>query len=138
MNFLKKLILLLFLCGTYGFAQELVYAPINPSFAGGHYLNGSWLLNQAQAQNNISESASSRTSFSQNQLNDFTSSLNRSILSQLSKKIIDDSFGEEGMSEGIYEFGDFSVEVSNTTEGIQIYVQDALTGNETEITIPYF
>ncbi|MCJ8152013.1 MULTISPECIES: curli assembly protein CsgF [Shinella] len=32
-----------------GFASELVYRPINPSF-GGDPLNGNWLLSQASAQ----------------------------------------------------------------------------------------
>ena len=35
-------------------ATELVYTPINPSF-GGNPLNGQFLLNEAQAQNNFTE-----------------------------------------------------------------------------------
>ena len=35
-------------------ATELVYTPINPSF-GGNPLNGTWLLNNAQAQNDFDD-----------------------------------------------------------------------------------
>jgi curli production assembly/transport component CsgF len=35
-------------------ATELVYTPINPSF-GGNPLNGTWLLNNAQAQNDYDD-----------------------------------------------------------------------------------
>ena len=35
-------------------ATELVYTPVNPSF-GGNPLNGTWLLNNAQAQNDYDD-----------------------------------------------------------------------------------
>ena len=35
-------------------ATELVYTPVNPAF-GGNPLNGTWLLNNAQAQNDYDD-----------------------------------------------------------------------------------
>ena len=48
--------LLLLGLGSCGLVQatELVYTPINPSF-GGNPLNGTWLLNNAQAQNDYDD-----------------------------------------------------------------------------------
>ena len=42
--------LLIAACCGQAQATELVYTPVNPSF-GGNPLNGTWLLNNAQAQN---------------------------------------------------------------------------------------
>ena len=43
---------------TTGQATELVYTPVNPAF-GGNPLNGSWMLNNAQAQNDHTSSSAS-------------------------------------------------------------------------------
>lgn len=43
-------------------ATELVHTPVNPAF-GGNPLNGTWLLNNAQAQNDHDDPSSGRSSY---------------------------------------------------------------------------
>lgn len=118
-------------------AQQLVYKPINPSFALGDSFNASWLLAHAQAQNDIND-PNAKTTFQRDILEEFSTSLNRSILSQLSKKILNDTFGEGMMNEGVYEFDNFNVEISSVSEGLSVRIIDVSNGNQTEIIIPYF
>nr|NLU60485.1 curli production assembly protein CsgF [Pseudomonas sp. BIGb0427] len=65
-------------------ATELVYTPVNPAF-GGNPLNGTWLLNNAQAQNDHEAAIKDRTSAfaSTSALERFTSQLESRLLSQL-------------------------------------------------------
>jgi curli production assembly/transport component CsgF len=55
-TFLQRTGLCLLGLGSCGLVQatELVYTPVNPSF-GGNPLNGTWLLNNAQAQNDYDD-----------------------------------------------------------------------------------
>ncbi len=116
--------------------QNFVFKFVNPSFMGGDSFNGSYLLSNAQSQSNFSDSRDN--AYNRDLLEDFSSSLKRSILNQLSKQLIEDTFGENNMDEGLYEFGTFTVEIFNTAEGVNIRLFDIATGNETEILIPYF
>ena len=117
------------------FPQQLVYQPINPSF-GGNPLNGNWLLSSAQLQDNTTDPAA--TEQAQDPFADFQSNLNRSILSQLSRSLTNQIFGEGGeLQEGLFQLGDFSIEVFETLEGVQITIFDLLTGNETVILVPF-
>ena len=82
------------LVGTGGlFAQQLVYQPINPSF-GGNPLNGNWLLSSASLQDNTTDP--SLVEGAQDPFADFQNNLNRSILSQLSRNLTNQIFGEGG------------------------------------------
>src|SRR3982750_65630 len=65
-------------------ATELVYTPINPSF-GGNPLNGTWLLNNAQAQNDYDDpDLKDRTTVAgTSALERFTSQLQSRLLGQL-------------------------------------------------------
>jgi curli production assembly/transport component CsgF len=121
-------------------AQELVYNPINPSFIGGNYFNGQWLLAQAQAQNNIKESSEfDYNSYRNDPLTDFNESLNRQILNRLSRDLINNAFGEESFQEeGHYELGDFFIDIIPGGSGIQIIINDISTGDQTNIEIPYY
>jgi len=110
---------------------------VNPSFIGGNIYNGNYLLANAQSQSNFNEGRESALS-NRNLLDDFSSSLKRSLLNQLSKELLADTFGEGYMEEGTYEFGTFTVEITNNNDGINIRLYDVSTGNETEILIPYF
>ncbi|MEL6273541.1 MAG: curli production assembly/transport component CsgF [Bacteroidota bacterium] len=118
-------------------AQDLVYRATNPAF-GGNYLNYSWLLNSANAQNNIEDPAAAASSLSSStSLESFTESLNRQLLNQISRDIFNDAFGSDGLTEGIYEFGDFQVEVIPGVEGLIINIIDFSTGGQSTITVPY-
>jgi curli production assembly/transport component CsgF len=117
-------------------AQELVWRPTNPAF-GGDTFNYQWMLSSAQAQNTFTE----RTDvdrFFRDPLADFQSSLQRQILNQLSRQILAQMYGEMGLEEGRYEFGEFIIEVRPGADGLEIYIFDASTGGETSIIVPYF
>ena len=116
-------------------AQQLVYQPINPSF-GGSPLNGNWLLTSAQLQDDNEDP--SLVEQSQDPFADFKENLNRSILSQLSRNLTDQIFGESGqLQEGLFQLGDFSFQIIETLDGVQITIFDLLTGNETIILVPF-
>ncbi len=121
-------------------AQDLVYNFIDPAFSGGSYFNASWLLQQAQTQNGFTApSRNSTTSlYDRNVLEDFSESLNRQILSRLSRDIVGDMFGEDGLKEGQYTVGDFEIDVSETIEGVKVLIRDNGDGSETSIIVPYF
>ncbi|MEM8907260.1 MAG: curli production assembly/transport component CsgF [Bacteroidota bacterium] len=119
-------------------AQDLVYRPINPAF-GGETFNYQWLLNSANAQNLLEREDDQISSFNQNtSLDDFTESLNRQLLSQLSRQVVSNQFGEEGLSDGIYTVGNFQIDVATTIEGLSVTIVDTSVGERTEIVIPFF
>ena len=120
-------------------AQDLTYKPVNPAF-GGSTFNYQWLLNSAKEQNLLKnpDINQSRTSPNGSTLDDFTASLNRQLLSQLSRQLVSAQFGEEGLGEGSYSIGSFDIEVQNISEGISITINDASTGGQTQVIIPYF
>ena len=120
--------------------QDLVYQPNNPAF-GGNYLNYSWLLNSAETQNGFSADRDRDDLLSRlerDPLEDFAESMNRQVLSQISRRLFEKQFGEEGLPEGQYEIGNYSIEVSSTLESIQITILDTSTGSTTTVSVPYF
>ena len=123
-----------------GQAQDFSYQPKNPAF-GGNYLNYSWLLNSANAQNSLTDpnqQATARTTTSRSSLDNCTESLNRQLLSQISRQLITNQFGEFGLEEGTYQLGDFEVTVVPGLDGLSITIIDYANGGQTQITIPYF
>ncbi|MEP0547077.1 MAG: curli production assembly/transport component CsgF [Rhodothermales bacterium] len=115
-------------------AQEFVYQPTNPAF-GGSYLNYSWLLSSAQAQNLYQNQSSSR--FQRDPLADFEQSLQRQILSQLSREIVSDRFGGiDFTQEGRFDLGDFIIEITPGLNGLNVSIFNVLTGDESVVTVP--
>ncbi|MFK8058095.1 MAG: curli production assembly/transport component CsgF [Saprospiraceae bacterium] len=135
---MRKFILLLvvgcFACGLQ--AQDMVYKPKNPAF-GGETFNYNWLLSSAQAQNLI-EDPEQVANDQSNTLDDFAENLNRQLLNQLSRQLVTAQFGEEGLEEGNYTFGDFQIDVTTGIEGLIITVFDASIGEQTQVIIPFF
>ena len=115
-------------------AQQLIYRPTNPAF-GGSPLNYQWLNSSAQTQNAFKLE---RSTFRRDPLADFESTLQRQILNQLSRELIDNRFGDDLdlTEEGVYNLGEFTIEVLPGLEGIGIRVFNQLTGDETTVTIP--
>jgi|AP12_2_1047962.scaffolds.fasta_scaffold66430_2 curli production assembly/transport component CsgF len=137
-NILRVIFILVVLGSTeHPLAQQLVYTPDNPSF-GGNPLNGNWMLSQAQVQNGFTAGAQIDSRLQQNPLTDFTESLNRQILSQLSRGLISSIFGESGLEEGRYEIGNYTIDILQGADGISIVIFDLSTGDETRIIVPYF
>ena len=116
--------------------QDLVYEPINPAF-GGNTFNYNWLLSSAQAQDLI-EDPDQVARAQESSLDDFAENLNRQLLNQISRQLITAQFGEEGLEEGTYTFGDFQIDVAGGLEGLVITIFDASVGEQTQVIIPYF
>mgnify|MGYP002152591627 CR=1 FL=1 len=117
-------------------AQDLVYTPKNPAF-GGSPVNYQWMLSSAKTQNAFQDSGRDR--FRRDPLEDFENGLQRQILSQLSRELVSDRFGNLNLQEqGSYDLGEFTVDVTPGLDGINIKVFNKLTGDESTITIPSF
>ena len=104
-------------------ATELVYTPVNPAF-GGNPLNGTWLLNNAQAQNDHDDpdlkdrsSAFAGTTA----LERFSNQLESRMLSQLLDNI---SNGQTGSM----ATGAFLIDVIDDSGALSIKVTDRATG----------
>ena len=117
-------------------AQSFVYRPRNPSF-GGDTFNYQWMLSSATVQDKTKDKTVKTTATSEDALSELTSSLNRQLLSSLSSKLFKDQFGEDGIKEGTYKFGDYVVDVTPGSEGLVVRITDG-KGGETAITVPYY
>jgi curli production assembly/transport component CsgF len=117
--------------GTCGLVQatELVYTPINPSF-GGNPLNGTWLLNNAQAQNDYDDPdlKDRATLAGTSALERFTSQLQSRLLGQLMDNI---STGNTGS----LSTDAFIVNVLDDSGALTIVVTDRATGEVSEIQV---
>jgi curli production assembly/transport component CsgF len=112
-------------------ASELVYTPVNPSF-GGNPLNGTWLLGNAQAQNdNSSPSPGMGSGYTgTTALERFTAQLESRLLSDLMTNIQTGETGTLVTSTFIVEIQD------NANSGIlSILVTDRTTGEVSEIVL---
>lgn len=120
-------------------AQDFVYTPKNPAFGGNPY-NYSWLMSSAQAQDTYKapDTAEDRFGYSRDPAQDFAESLNRQILSRLSREIITRQFGEDALEEGTYVLGDYQIEIGNAGDGVSITIVDVKTGATTNVSVPYF
>lgn len=121
--------------------QSLVYRPVNPSF-GGNTFNYQWMLSSAQAQDKSKDpapAANSRFGLNSDQtsLTNFSQSLQNQLLGQLSRNLFSKQFGEQGLKEGTFQFGDLQVVIANGVGGVNIQITDG-KGGQTTITVPYF
>jgi curli production assembly/transport component CsgF len=110
-------------------ATELVYTPVNPSF-GGNPLNGTWLLNNAQAQNDYDDpDLNNRTPVAgTSALERFTSQLQSRLLGQVLDNI---SSGNSGS----LSTDAFVVNVVDDSGSLTIEVTDRATGEISEIQV---
>lgn len=131
------LLLLLFGAPNAAVGQDFVYEPTNPAF-GGTYANYSWLLNSANNQNPYS-GGDDFSSFRDDPLQNFEQRLQRQVLDQISRQVIQDRFGEIDLTEeGTFDFERFQVEVTPGPSGVNIQVFNKQTGESTTIDIPRF
>ncbi|WP_226684542.1 curli assembly protein CsgF [Shewanella indica] len=110
-----------------GQATELVYTPINPSF-GGNPLNGSFLLSKAQAQND-NQVAGNEKDF----VTRFKESLERNIINSITRGVADGD-----ITDGVYDTGDYRVEVASTGSGVMLTITNLLSGEVTVIEMPIY
>lgn len=130
---MKKLFFIItFFISFLGFSQQLVYKPINPAF-GGETFNHQWLLAAANAQNSFKDPEAER--LKRSQLDQFSESLNRQLLSQLTRSLFNSQLGD-GLQPGTFNFGSLSLEIYETGEGLVINILDTSTGEQTQIVVP--
>jgi curli production assembly/transport component CsgF len=119
-------------------ATELVYVPVNPAF-GGSPLNGSVLLGTAQATNkHKGPDASGYGGIGkQNPLQQFSETLERSILSQLSSAAVSHVMGPNGgLQPGTVETGNFRITIVDAGGGVlTITTTDKVTGASTSFQV---
>jgi curli production assembly/transport component CsgF len=117
------------------YAGTLVYTPINPNF-GGNPLNGSLLLNQAQAQNQFTQSNSSSSAGAQTQspgqifAQELTSQLYASLANQITTAI----FGQNAAQSGTFSFQGTTINFQHVGGNIEISINDGST--ITNVTVP--
>lgn len=114
-------------------AQALVYKPVNPAF-GGDTFNYQWLLSSAEAQNKQKDKTAATTT--QTDLERFKANLNSQLLSQISSQLYKQQFGTDGIKEGSYTFGSYSVDVYPSSDGLTLNILDTNTGEQTQVIIP--
>jgi curli production assembly/transport component CsgF len=114
-------------------AQDLVYKPKNPAF-GGDTFNYQWLLSSAESQNKLKDDGIETDKKSE--LEKFIDNLNSQLLSQVSRSLFAEQFGNDGISEGTYTFGNLSIDVYPSEGGLTISILDTTTGEQTQVIIP--
>jgi curli production assembly/transport component CsgF len=131
-----KLIATLILClllSPFANAQAFVYKPVNPAF-GGDTFNYQWLLSSAEAQNKQKDKTT--VTPTQTDLEKFKANLNAQLLNQISSQLYKQQFGTDGIKEGSYTFGSYSVDVFPSSDGLTLNILDTNTGEQTQVIIP--
>lgn len=115
-------------------AGPLVYVPVNPSF-GGNPLNGSVLLNEAQAQNDYRAPVARKTPG--DRLAAFEEALQNAVLSRVQSAAIRQIVNVDGgLIPGTVETQDFIITVANNGDGtVTITTQDKTTNQVSQFTI---
>ena len=118
--------------------SELVYTPVNPSF-GGNALNGSVLLNAAQAQNRTKDpdAPAPIQTTQQTSLQQFNDILERSVLSRLASAATTGIMGPNGqLVPGTVSTGNFTIQISDLGGGLlQVTTTDKATGQSTSFQV---
>ncbi|MDH7444628.1 curli production assembly/transport component CsgF [Aquimarina sp. 2201CG14-23] len=127
-------IILVFSVYSFGFGQDLVYRPKNPAF-GGDTFNYQWLLSSAEAQNTFTDDNDPNAD-DRSELERFTENLNNQLLSQISRTLFNEQFGQEGLTEGTFSFGTLFIEIFPSGEGLVINILDTSTGDQSQVIIP--
>lgn len=131
-------LLILFALLSFGnqlYGQQLNYEPVNPNF-GGSYLNYSWLLSSANAQNPFDDQDMS-SGLDNSPLSNFEDSIKRQILNQLTRGMFGNGTGEGGIGTepGTYEIGGLVITIDETRTGSILTIIDSQTGEYTEIIL---
>lgn len=127
------LLIMFFTCALS--AQQLTYKPLNPAF-GGETFNYQWMLSSATAQNGFTAPSSARTN--QSDLDRFGESLNSQVLSQISRRLLQQQIDGIGdlTEPGTFSFGSLAIEVFESDEGLVINILDTSNGEQTQVIVP--
>ncbi|MBP2830844.1 curli assembly protein CsgF [Aquimarina sp. U1-2] len=127
-------LLFIFTAIALSFSQDLVYRPVNPAF-GGDTFNYQWLLSSAEAQNTFTD-VNNNGRNNQSDLERFTDNLNNQLLNQISRSLFNEQFGQDGLTEGTFNFGTLFIEIFPSGEGLVINILDTNTGDQSQVIIP--
>ena len=133
-------------------SAEIVYQFLNPTF-GGNPLNGAVLLNEANAQNFFTppktSSAATGTAGAgaatpgsaasvQAALNNFKINLESTVLNKLAQTLTNQIFPANGGSPqtGSYTVGDYVIDISTASGGVNVTISDIVAGASTSVYIP--
>jgi curli production assembly/transport component CsgF len=117
-------------------AGTLVYSPTNPTF-GGNPLNGSYLFNNAQVQNQYSQSAAGSAGTGSAALTPgqiFAQQLTSQLYSSLANKITTAIFGENAQTSGTFSFEGTTITYTRVGGNINISINDGQT--VTNVSVP--
>lgn len=134
---MKKSVLLLLAVSfcTPVFPSNLVYTPVNPVF-GGSPLNGSVLMNVAQAQNTYKDPKRARKKTAAQK---FSETLQRSILNRIAfatSSTLIDANGNLIPTATPLQTNDFTISISDIGGGnVGVTVVDKITGQTTEFSV---
>ncbi|GIU29188.1 curli assembly protein CsgF [Shewanella schlegeliana] len=106
------------------YATQLIYTPVNPNF-GGSYLNGSYLLSNASAQNKHTGGSGYVPPTALERL---ASSLESRLMSQLFNDAANGG-------EGYLKTDDFEIQVVNEDGALLVHITDVVTGETTIIEV---
>jgi curli production assembly/transport component CsgF len=116
-------------------AGSIIYTPTNPSF-GGNPLNGSWLLQQGQAQNDYAQKQQQQqttgASLTPGQV--FAQQLKSQLYSSLANKITEAIFGANAQTSGTFSFEGTTITYQLVGGNIQITINDGQTIST--VTVP--
>jgi curli production assembly/transport component CsgF len=115
-------------------ATSLVYTPTNPAF-GGSPLNGAWLLQQGQAENQHTKSSSSSSAtapLTQSQI--FAQQLQSQLYASLANQITQSIFGANAQQSGTFTFQNTTVNFNKVNGQTNITIFDGTT--TTSISLP--
>jgi curli production assembly/transport component CsgF len=140
----------LFIYAGSGACGELVYSFRNPAF-GGNPNNATFLFTEANAENRLktdaekkkqeeqkAEQEASAAKNKQTPLQQFTSQIERGVLSRLATNVTSALFSADGkIQTGHFSAGNYTLDVSLTADGgSNISIQDGLTGESTVVEVP--
>lgn len=111
-------------------ASPLTYRPINPSF-GGNPFNSDHLLQLAEIQRQFENDDDP---FSRDPIQDFTDTLQRRLLSELSRDITDAIFGENAAENGTFTVEGTTISFERVGDQVLVTISDGDT--TTTITLP--
>jgi curli production assembly/transport component CsgF len=120
-------------------ATGLIYEPVNPTF-GGNPLNGTFLLDTANAQNKYKDPSVPNMSSGSQQLStldQFNAQLQQAILSRVASSITNSIVGPNGqLQPGTISTGNFTINIQPAGNGnLQITTTDNTTGASTTFIV---
>lgn len=131
-----RLLALLALLPLAAGAGELVYYPTHPAF-GGNAMNGSTLLNEANAQNTYKDPDAPRPPAPKSPLQQFNEKLQNSVLNRIANSVTQSLYDSNGnLQPGTIETADFTITITDPGDGtLLITTLDKASGASTSFEI---